>query len=222
MVGVIGKRDICAHPLITIRSFGWRIFWHVMIAGHDQTFLELVTNYGHMASPQVNVSRVIGRCIKLELRAKRLYERLAARLVSRRDICSFFQILSGQEQNHADLLNLCSKLATKKHWRYREFDRWNDMIPKLEEEMNEVERQADKIDSEKEALRLTLQIEGSEINSLFSAVIDATDSSFVRSMEVFRQASHNHIDYIFCQVVKLDPELQLECEGLRDQYCYAD
>ena len=111
MVGVICKREVCAHPIVTIRCFGWKVFWHVLVAGSNQTFLELVAKYGELAPPQVNVIKLIGRCIRLERRAKRLYKTLAVRWQHHKDINHFLLCLANQEQEHIDLLKVYETLA---------------------------------------------------------------------------------------------------------------
>ncbi len=41
MLGAIRKRDILAHPFVTVESFGWHVFFRVLVAGRNQTFLAL-------------------------------------------------------------------------------------------------------------------------------------------------------------------------------------
>ena len=43
MIGAIRKRDILAHPFITIDCFGWSVFLRALTAGRNQTFLALLT-----------------------------------------------------------------------------------------------------------------------------------------------------------------------------------
>ena len=43
MVGVIRKRNILAHPIVTIHCFGWRVFIRALLAPPGTTFLTLVT-----------------------------------------------------------------------------------------------------------------------------------------------------------------------------------
>ena len=65
------------------------------------------------------------------------------------------------------------------------------------------------------ALRLVVQIESSELNRVFKGVVDATDSKFVRSLRAFQTAGARHIDYIRCEISRLDPSLAKACESMQ-------
>ena len=41
MVGAIIKRDILAHPVVTIRCFGWSVFIRALLAGPRPRFFPL-------------------------------------------------------------------------------------------------------------------------------------------------------------------------------------
>ena len=79
MVGVIRKRDILAHPVVTIRCFGWPVFLRALAASRQQTFLSLLVECSALRPPKVKVPELLGHCVELELRAKRVYESLAER-----------------------------------------------------------------------------------------------------------------------------------------------
>ena len=216
MTGVICKREVCAHPIVTIRCFGLKIFLYVLFAGSNQTFLDLVVRHSNLAPPQVNVTRLIGRCIKLEHRANRLYNCLKLRLQHHIDISTFLSNLSDQELEHAELLEVCQKLADKKHWHYARFNQWKKSLPGLEQDMEKAEQQSKLIKTDREALKLVLLIESSEINSIFSGIISATDSSFVRSLNIFQQAEQKHIDYICDYISHMEPDLSDDCKKLKN------
>ena len=46
MVGVIRGWDILAHPIATIRCFGWRVFFQAVAPWQTRTFLSIVTSGG--------------------------------------------------------------------------------------------------------------------------------------------------------------------------------
>jgi hypothetical protein len=193
------------------------VFWHALIAGPNQTFLELVAKYSDLAPPRVNVVKLIGRCIKLEQRANRLYNGLANRWRHHDGISYFLHSLADQERTHVELLQLCQQLASRKYWRDAHFARWKDSLPKLEQSMDDAERKSEQIETVQDILHLVLLIEGSEINRVFSGVVDATDSPFVRRLSVFRQAEQDHIGFICDQVSQMQPELSKECRELRKE-----
>ena len=89
MVGVICRRNILAHPFVTIRCFGWRVFFRALIAGRSQTFLSVLADAKGLQPPKVRVPELIERCAKLELQAGRIYEGLAERFLDHKLIIAY-------------------------------------------------------------------------------------------------------------------------------------
>lgn len=215
MVGVIRRRDILAHPKVTIDCFGWPAFLKVLIAGRGRTFLSVLAEAGAFHPPTVPVPELLGHCIDLELRAKRVYEMLAQRFADRAAVRAFFATLADQEQQHAELLELCHEAAGRDGWLEEQFAPWRDAVPRLEREMAEVEVSARSLHSVADALRLVILVEGSEINQVFDSVVAATDSDFVRKLGAFHTAETSHMSYICEQIPRLDPDLADESRELR-------
>jgi hypothetical protein len=84
--------------------------------------------------------------------------------------------------------------------------------------MREAESRASSLDSLSDALRLVIQIESSEINRLYSGIMAASDSEFVRTLRVFHEAGLEHISTISKWIPVMDPELRDACQELRDRY----
>ncbi len=216
MTGVICKKEVCSHPIVTIRCFGWKLFWHVLFASPNQTFLDLVAIHCQMTPPQVNVAKVIDRCIKLEQRANHLYYYLSLRMQHKKDLCIFLQNLADQEQEHAEILEICRKLSGRKHTQYARFAQWENTLPILEQTMDDIELQSEHIETEHEVLQLVISIEGSEINSLFTGVINSANSAFLQNLQTFQLAEQKHIDYICNHIPQMVPELAGDCIKLQN------
>jgi hypothetical protein len=216
MIGAIRRRDILAHPFVTIHSFGWPVFFRALIAGRDQTFLSLLATTRVLRPPKVKVPELLGDCVKLELGARRIYEALAERFTDRELVRQFFETLAQQEQEHAELLELCRELASREGWLEEQFTPWRDAVPRLERQMDEAEASLKDLDSLADALRLVIQIEGSEVNQVFGSALAATDSGFVRNLRAFQSAITKHIYYICDRIPKLELDLAYECRALID------
>ena len=214
MVGAIRKRDILAHPVVTIRCFGWPVFLKTVIAGRRQTFLTLLAETSAFGSPTVEVPELLDHCVDIELQAKRVYEALSKRFADREPVREFFENLAEQEQAHSDMLELCGEIAGREGWQEEHFAPWREAVPRLKQQMDAVEASLDDLDSVGDALRLVIQVESSEINQIFGSVVAATDSGFVRHLEPFQAAEVNHIFYISDRIPKLDPSLAGECRVL--------
>ena len=215
MFGVIRTRDIIAHPLVTVHCFGWSLLFRALIAGRRKTFLSLLAESAAPRSPTVEVPELLGRCLDLESRARRIYELLAARFSDRVPVRRFFETLAQQEQEHFELLALCRQLASREGWLEEHFAPWRDAVPRLERKMDDLEESLDDLDQLVDALRLVIRVEGSEINQVFRGVVSATDSQFVRTLQAFWTAEAKHIAYACEQIPKLEPDLAGECRGLR-------
>ena len=217
MVGAIRKRDILAHPVVTIRCFGWPVFLKTVIAGRRQTFLTLLAETKAFGPLTGEVPNLLEKCVCLELQAKRIYEALAERFSDRASVREFFETLAAQEREHSEMLELCGEIAGHGGWQEKLFAPWRDAVPGLEQQMDSVEASLVDLDSVGEALRLVLQVESSEINQVFESVVAATNSEFVRHLEPFQVAGVKHISYIQDRIPKLESGLAPECRALNTE-----
>ena len=194
------------------------MFFKALLAGRHQTFLSLLAETPVLQASPEKVPELVERCIGLELRAARVYESLARRFGQADSARDFFETLARQEKDHAELLDLCRAAARRGEWDAKHFDPWRDAVPALEEQMREAEARAESLDRLSDALRLVLQLEASEINQVYSGIVAASASDFVRTMRVFYDAGREHISYISTCVSEMDPELRDVCQNLRDEY----
>lgn len=216
MVGAIRKRDILAHPFVTVRCFGWYVFLRAVIAGRRETFLSIVARIEIFQPPPPRVLRTIERCVALELRAKNAYEVLARRFSQHAAAGEFFGNLAVQEQEHADLLQLCRAAARHDQWTEEYLDSWQDAMPGLERRMEEAERSLDTQCTLADALRFVIAVESSEINQAYQGVVSATRAEFVMKLRAFQEATSTHLAYISRGIETLDPTLRSDCEELLD------
>jgi rubrerythrin len=216
MIGAICRQDILAHPVITVRCFGWGVFFRSLVAGEHQTFLSLLAEARPLRLAPEKFPELVNRCIELESCAERIYASLARRFDPSDSVAGFFTTLAQQEKHHAELLDLCRAATGREEWNEKEFGAWGDALPGLQEQMREAESRAESLDSLSEALRLVIQIESSEVNRVFSGIMAASDSEFVRTLRVFQEAALDHIAYICERVSEMDPGLRDACRELRD------
>ena len=215
MIGVITGRDILTHPIVTIHSFGWGVFFKALFAGQHQTFLSLLPRMAPGVRTDSRLSSIVVRCVDLELRARRIYAAFAQAFADRPAASKFFDKLARQEQEHADLLALCSAAARRGGWMTDCYNPWEEYIPRLEQHMQEVETSLHNVGSLEEALRLTVQIESGEINRVFRSVLASCDSTFVKRLSAFRKAVETHISFIATRLPELEPRLILASRELR-------
>ena len=221
MIGAICRQDILSHPVITVRCFGWEVFFRALLAGQHQTFLSLLTETPVFQASPEKVPELVERCIGLELRAARVYESLTLRFGQPDWVKGFFATLARQEKDHAELLDLCRAAAGRGEWDAKHFDPWRDAVPGLEEQMREAESRAESLGCLSDALQLVIRLESSEINRVYSGIVAASDSDFVRTMRVFHDAGREHIAYLSKCISEMDPELRDACQQLRDEYSRA-
>jgi hypothetical protein len=218
MVGAIRSWDILAHPLATIRSFGWLVFFKAAVPWQDQTFLSLLRDAGWFQAGTPPMAALLDRCIALELRAHRLYTALATVFADQGLVGAFFSVLAQGEQYHADLLELARAASIRHGWKAGLFEPWQDYLPRLEQQMDAAEAAVAEIGSIDEALQIVVQIESSEINEVFSAVVAASNAAFIKRLKPFRRAMEAHMDYIVERLPRLSPRMMLACRELRARY----
>jgi hypothetical protein len=214
MVGVISKWDVLAHPIMTIRCFGWRVFLRVLVAGRSRTFLSILTQERAFHPESVGALEVVERCIRLEQIAKGVYQSLAERFTADCLIQEFFATLAQQEAEHAELLEMCRVAAIRGVWDLTSLDACRDSLPLVERQMREAEAKLRAVKALGDALWLVVEIESSEINRLFQAVVAATDSEFVRNFKLFGSTVRAHLSYIQGIVTTLEPSFRPACERM--------
>ncbi len=207
MVGAIDKRDILAHPIVTIQCFGWRVFLRALLAGRNTTFLSVLTATEALKPAAETVVEFVARCVELELTASRIYAALARRFANTPDLYTFFASISGQEESHAELLELCRAAAAQSQWLEEQIQPWRRSLPQLERHMADAESRVDDVHSALDALRLVIEIESSEINDVFRSIVTAADSEFVRRVNVFGDTERRHLSFIGHSIVRLEPSL---------------
>jgi hypothetical protein len=207
MIGAIRVWDVLFHPVVTIRCFGWKIFWQALQASPNCTFLSLLTERSVFGGQDSEISDVLRQCINLELRAKQIYVRLADTAAESRSLAQFFVTLAQQEQNHADLLELCSAASRHAGWRLHDLPVWRKELARLDQELHEAEVTASSVCDVNDAMRLVVKLESSEINRVFEGVIGASNSAFVKSLQPFHCAMQLHMNYLVTRVSELAPDL---------------
>ncbi len=214
MIGAICKRDVLAHPMVTIRCFGWQVFFQALVAGRKRTFLSLVMGSSAARCSPVPLPDLIRRCANLELRAKSIYELLARCYRHHGDVSRLFTTLARQEQCHFELLELCALAAGGQEASEACFERWQQMLPRLARQMRRAEAKATEVTTVAEALSLVVAVESSEVNELFAEIVESSRSEFVRRLNVFREAGEQHLAYIGREIPSLAPELAEACRQL--------
>jgi rubrerythrin len=214
MVGTICKWEVLSHPIVTIQCFGWTVFFRAVFAGPNQTFLSLLTKAGLFEQPIKPVPEFIGRCIDLERRAMSVYESLARRYSRNEVVSEFFDHLAHQEQDHAELLELCRAAAGRGRWQEGGLDRRRERLSETERQLKEAEAILDQRHSIADALRLVIEVESSQINQLFEGVVEATDPRLTRKLQAFRSAVKDHLRYICERIPVLDPSFSEACRAL--------
>jgi hypothetical protein len=218
MVGAITARDILAHPVITIRCFGWGVFFRALFAGQRQTFLSLLPKADARAAPASRWSALVDRCVNLELRARRVYAAFARAFADQPAASRFFDALARQEEEHAHLLALCGAATDQSGWVASYSNPWEQYVPCLEQHLEKVETALREVGSLDEALQLVVQIESAEINRVFEGLLAASNSAFVKRLKAFRRAVDTHISFIARRLPEMAPQLASDAAQLRSLF----
>lgn len=218
MVGAIRKRNILAHPIVTVQCFGWKVFVKALLAPPGTTFLSLVAPIEPIKPAKRPWREPIAHCSDLELRARRIYLDLAERFRENAEAHEFFTALANQEQGHHDLLQLCSAAMRRGHWKSEVFAQSIKCLPGLEAHMHAAEKTAQLLKTLPEALELVLTLECSEINFVFQGVVKSSDSPFIRRVRAFNAAGKDHLEFIARWLPHLEPSLSDACRPLRDTH----
>ena len=205
MRGTIRKRHIVAHPAVTIRCFGWKVFLRALFAGSRRSFVSLLTDSGIAPPDDRSLYHLLGRSVNLELRAMRIYESLARRFTGPASAREFFETIARHEAEHAELLDLCRIVSRPSSQIPYGLQRWRDTLPVIGARLREVEAAVSDVADLSDALQLVMDVESSGLNEVFSEVLLAVDSAFIVELEVIRTAMRRHVDYVCEKMPELDP-----------------
>jgi rubrerythrin len=215
MLGAIRKRDILTHPIVTVQCFGWKVFFRVLIAGGDVTFLSIVANSRPFGDPTRELPELVSRCVALERSAMRIYDMLAERFDEEPEVRSFFRSLAIQEKGHAELLELCHRSVGHGRWVEQQLATMRGDVERLQSEMLATEKSVPEISSVRDALRLVIAVESSEINEFFKRIVAVCPSQFVRVIRRFWDAEQRHLEFICRNIEALKSDLVDECAALK-------
>ena len=118
MIGAICTRDILLHPIVTVRAFGWRVYFRAVFQGQGETFLSLLQREGFFAAPPApKEPELIERCIRLELQAAAIYHSLTDLFSSLMPFRNFLNELADEEAGTRGLVEslqvLCQPRAIR-------------------------------------------------------------------------------------------------------------
>ncbi len=126
-------------------------------------------------------------------------------------IHEFFRTLARQEAEHEELLETCGIAAIRGGRDGSGLDPLREDLPMVERRMREAEAKLRAVRILEDAFWLTIEIESSEINRLFQAVVAATDSDFVRKLRLFRSTVREHVSYIREAITTFEPSFGPAC-----------
>jgi rubrerythrin len=215
MLGAIKKHDIVAHPLLTIRCFGFRVLWKTLTAPSNSTFLTVLTANLAVKPAHHDANGVFSRCIELERMTQQIYVRLAERFPEAPEARRFFELLARQEEQHAELLGVCHHEAGRCGWDQECNESLERVIPQTKLQIELAIGRAECVETVREALGLVLEVvEMSEIHLAFLSLIAATDSDFVRFLPAFQRATRSHLDFVARQIRDMAPFYTERCNEL--------
>jgi rubrerythrin len=203
MIGAIRSWEVLRHPWVTIQCFGWRTFFQALMAGPKQTFLSLLNDRAFFGFADSAAADIVKRCIDLELRAKRLYLVLAESTVDVPALSRLFTELAEEEQEHADLLQLCLAASSHVGWRYKDLPAWRSNLARLDQRMGQVEALVSQINDMESAIQTVIQVESLDINDVFLKLIADSNAEFVRKLRPFQYAVEMHLSHITTQIPEL-------------------
>lgn len=212
MLGAICKRDILAHPVVTVRCFGWVVFVRAVCAGANTTFLSLLAESPAMRPPRPSGESVLDECIALERRIGAIYAGLAERLAGEPAVAEFLRNLAAQEEGHAELLTICRDVFAGDRWEERLVDACRPVVRTLALSVAGAERRVAALSGGREALELVLELESTEVNRVFRRVVTTHGSPFVQRLGRFQAAGREHTEYVRDVLVRLLPDLAVRCQ----------
>jgi rubrerythrin len=166
-----GREHCLQHPAHALRAYGVGVFFAALLK-KKTSLLQLLAE--HFAAHGYPMPGELGRAYRLaallELRMARFYAALAARFADTPEAAALFQELSDEEEEHSRLMQLCRytvmlgpTIQFVPHLHDADIKVLLRRLRHLRTEIHEL--------SLDQALHLTVELERSEINSIFDMLL---------------------------------------------------
>jgi rubrerythrin len=199
MQGVIRRAQVLAHPIVIAESFGLKVLWRALLAGGDQTFLEIVSRAAEEEAragmDEIDLMRMVKRFIGFERRLRDIYERLSDQLFGTPEVAKFFSILARQEEGHAIVLTRVRREIRKGRLWKESKDVHLASLEAFEARFAAFEDEVRRGVTLARALEIVDAIESSELNFVFDTLNGSVDMRSRARFERFFVISHQHVAY---------------------------
>lgn len=207
-MGAIIGRDYCLkHPITIIQLFGIGVLLGVLLQPR-KGLLEhaMAFHQRHGFAFPGHIGRAYRLAALLEARVARFYGHLAKRFADQPAVHTFFRELQEEEEEHCRLMQLC-RYTVAIHPRLKYLPSLRDReVQELLVRLRHCNRKAATLSLE-EALDLTVELERSEINTIFDRLLKQTDQTESRLFETQMAATEDHAEVVPQRVEQLRRQL---------------
>jgi hypothetical protein len=208
MQGVVTTKEVLAHPLVILEAFGLKVLVRSLLAGRDETFLDIVTRCAQEGAnddmEELDLLKTVDRFVGLERLARDLYRELSRQLAGFPDAAKFFFTLSWQEEGHALVLSRVRREIRRGRLWKKSRDLHLCSIGSLEALFANFEHEVRKKGiCLARALEIVEEIEGSELDVVFDCLNASVDMRSRARFERYFVLSKAHSAYWHEQVGRL-------------------
>jgi hypothetical protein len=207
MQGVVTTRQVLTHPLVIVEGFGLKVLIRSLLAGRNETFLDIVSRCAEEGArsemDEVDLLRTVDQCVGFERRARDLYRALSQQFAGIAEATRFFGTLSWQEEGHAIVLSRVRHEIRRGRLWTKAKDLHLASVGAIDALLAGFEQEVQKGTTLIRALEIVEGIEGSEIDVVFDTLNDNVDMRSRARFERFFVLSKAHSAYWKEQVQSL-------------------
>ena len=207
MQGVVRTRQVLAHPMVIVESFGLRVLVRALLAGRDETFLDIVSRCAEEGArehlDEVDLLRTVDQFVRFERRARDLYETLSRQLAPLPEAAKFFATLARQEEGHAIVLSRVRRQISRGRFWTESKDLHLASLKAVDALLARLEEEARQGVSLARALDIVEALEGSELDLVFDGLNSSVDMRSRARFERFFALNQRHAQYCEEQVRSL-------------------
>lgn len=207
MQGVVKRRQVLAHPIVIFEGFGLKVLVRALLAGPDETFLDVVSRCAEEESrgglDQIDLLRTVEHFTSFERRARDIYAGLARQLKGHPDAAKFLARLSNQEEGHAIVLSRVRREIRRGRLWTESKDLHVASIAGVHALLERFEVEVRGRVSLGRALEIVEAIEASELDVVFDILNRSVDMRSRARFERFFVLNENHLAYCREQVQRL-------------------
>ena len=218
MDGVVRSRDILAHPIATIRGFGWRVFFRAILPWQHEPFLSLIQKSGRFRATGLKCAADPASLHRLGIACQRIYDALGRALDEQGPVALSLPVWRNRSSATPNCLDCAKPRQFMAVGRQISLTPGKTICPASSNKWMRRKRPSIQSTRSTRPYKWWFRLNRRRSTRSFHAALAATDGVFVKKLKPFREAMEAHMSYIVERLPEFSPRLLQATRELRARF----